>query len=92
MSDNISVIEVRRHLDVEIIDRLASELSIKDKVTKEALVMVYSQLLDRPSINRMEEWLNSTDILEALDVESVTTAYLYNALEELGNMDFSKVG
>lgn len=91
MSDNISVIEVRKHLDVEIIDRLASELGIKDKVQKEALVMVYSQLLDRPSINRMEEWLDSTDILEMLDIKSITAAQLYNALEELGTMDFSMV-
>ena len=91
MSVNISVIGVRKHLDVEIIDTLASEFGIKDEVQKEAFVMMYSQFLDRPSINRIEEWLDSTDILEMLNIKSITTAQLYSVVEEMRNVDFSMV-
>ncbi|MDG6928390.1 MAG: transposase [Nitrososphaerota archaeon] len=91
VNSNISVTEVKKHLDVEIIDKLASDLGIKDFAPKGAMVMVYSQLLDRPSINRMEEWLKGTDILETLGIDRITTARLYNALEELGAMDFTRV-
>lgn len=43
------------------------------------LIFVYSQLLERPSINKMEEWLNQTDILKTLGIERITTAQLYDA-------------
>ncbi len=55
------------------------------------MVMVYSQLLERPSINRMEEWLKGTDVLETLGIDRITTVQLYDALEELGAMDFTRV-
>ena len=90
-SDGVKVTSVRRHLDVEIIDHLASDLGLKPLLPSSVLVLVYSQLLERPSINRMEGWLNETDMLEVLGIERITTADLYNALDELQLSDFSKV-
>jgi transposase len=88
---DMSVISVRRHLDVKIIDHLANELCLKQLLPNAALVLVYSQLLERPSINKMEQWLNETDILETLQLEKISTAQLYDALEQLQDTDFSKV-
>lgn len=88
---DIHITSVRRHLDVEIIDHLANELSLKQLLPTAALVLIYSQLLERPSINKMEQWLNETDILETLQLEKISTAQLYDALEQLQDIDYSKV-
>ena len=61
------------------------------KLRKEILVMVYSQLIERPSINKMEEWLSYTDMLDILKINNISTSKLYDAPDELNNMDFSKI-
>ena len=35
--------------------------------------MVYSQLIERPSINKMEEWLSYTDMLDILKINNIST-------------------
>lgn len=89
-SSSVKVKAVKRHLDIEIINRIAAELGIT-VLRPEILAMVYSQLLDRPSINGMEEWLSHTDMLEILGVDCMSTSMLYDALEELEEMDFSPI-
>jgi transposase len=88
-TSDLKVTQIRRHLDVEIIDHLANELNLKQFLPATALVFVYSQLLERPSISKMEEWLNETDILQTLGIEKITTAQLYEALDKLQENDFS---
>ncbi|MGC8497418.1 MAG: transposase [Thermoplasmata archaeon] len=88
LTSNIKVKRVTRHLDVEIIDHIAGELGVKDLIPKEILVLVYAQILERPSINRMEEWLNDTDILEILGIKNISTEQLYRAIEDLVDMNF----
>jgi transposase len=88
---DMKITSVKRHLDVEIIDHIANELGLKQLLPTASLVLVYSQLLERPSINKMEQWLNETDILEILKLEKISTSQLYEALEQLQNNDFSKV-
>ena len=90
-TQNVNVTSVKRHLDVEVINHLADELGLKQLLPSTALILVYSQLLERPSINKMEDWLSETDILETLGLEKITTAQLYDALEQLQTIDFSKV-
>jgi len=88
LSSNIRVKKVTRHLDVEIIDHIAEELGLKELVPKEILVLVYAQILERPSINKMEEWLKETDILEILGINEINTLQLYRAIEDFSNKDF----
>lgn len=90
-TQNVNVTSVKRHLDVEVINHLANELGLKQLLSSTTLILVYSQLLERPSINKMEDWLSETDILETLGLEKITTAQLYDALEQLQTIDFSKV-
>jgi transposase len=89
-TSDMKVTSVKRHLDVEIIDHLANELGLKQLLPTASLVLVYSQLLERPSLNKMEQWLNETDILEILQLEKISTFQLYEALEQLQDTDFSK--
>ena len=89
-SSSVEVTAVKRHLDTETLNSIAEELKITG-LSPEILMLVYSQLLDRPPINRMEEWLGNTDMLEILGVESTSTSRLYDSLDKLNEMDFDKM-
>ena len=58
---DVKVMEIRRSMDVEAVHRISAKLGISDLVPRNASVMVYSQLLDRPAINRMPDYLNETE-------------------------------
>ena len=88
-SGDVRAMEVRRSLDVEVVHRISSRLGINAMIPRNASVMVYSQLLDRPAINRMPEYLRETEILRYLGFESIDTADLYESLQEINDMDFS---
>ena len=89
-SSSLKVTAVKRHLDIEIIDRIAEELKLTG-LSPEILMLVYSQLLGRPPINRLEEWFGNTDMLEILGVESTSTSRLYDSLDKLNEMNFDKM-
>ena len=88
-SNDVRAMEVRRSLDVEVVHRISSSLGINSMIPGNASVMVYSQLLDRPAINRMPEYLRETEILRYLGIESIDTVDLYESLQEINHMDFS---
>jgi Transposase len=88
-SGDVRAMEVRRSLDVEVVHRISSRLGINTMIPGNASVMVYSQLLDRPAINRMPEYLQETEILRYLGIESIDTVDLYESLQEMNDMDFS---
>lgn len=90
-TNDVKVTSVRRHLDVEIIDHLANQLGLKQLLPAAALILAYGQLLERPSINKMEQWLGETDVLETLGLEKITATQLYEALEQLQDIDFTKI-
>ena len=74
---DVKVMEVRRSMDVEAVHRISLKLGIGDLVPRNASVMVYSQLLDRPAINRMPDYLNETEILRYLGIVGIGTADLW---------------
>ncbi|MGC8730366.1 MAG: hypothetical protein ACP5RP_03220 [Candidatus Micrarchaeia archaeon] len=54
-TEDISILSVKRYLDIEILDKLVEELGIKHMIPKGIVVFVYTQLLDRQGINKLEE-------------------------------------
>ncbi len=91
VTNDVRVMEVRRSLDVEVVYRISEKLGINGMIPKNSMVMVYSQLLDRPSINGMEEYLQGTEILRFLGLEEVNTEDLYASLSDLEEIDFERV-
>jgi hypothetical protein len=87
-STDVKVMEVRRSLDVEIVHRISSKLGINAMIPKNALVMVYSQLLDKSAINRMPEYLQETKILRYIGIEKIDTTSLYRSLQKINDIDF----
>jgi len=87
----ISLRNVKQSLDILCIDKIADELRLKSIKDKNVLVLVYSQLLEKRSINKLEEWLRFTEIPEVLGLKNISTVKLYNALTSLSNLEFKKV-
>ena len=90
-SNDLRVMEVRRSLDAEAVHRISMKIGINGIIPSEAMVLVYSQLLDRPAISRMSQYLEETEILRFLDLDGVSTADLYASLDDLADLDFPAV-
>ena len=82
---------VGKEMNSSVVMKISSRLGINEMIPGNASVMVYSQLLDRPAINRMPEYLRETEILRYLGFESIDTADLYESLQEINDMDFSSM-
>ena len=91
---DIQVESVRRCTDVLAIHKIAQWLSLEELLGekgKYVLAFVYSHLLDRPSIRKLEEWFYGTEIPQLLGLQDISTTKLYETLGEVNGMDFSKV-
>lgn len=91
---DIDAMAVKHHADVLAIDRVAGMLGLHEVLgdnSEYVLAMAYSHLIERPSINRLEEWFSHTEIPGVLGIEKVSTAKLYETLAELSMMDFASV-
>ena len=90
-TENIEMKSVKRSLDVLAVDKIAEILKIKSLIeNKSSLALVYSQILDNKSINKLEEWFKHTEIPEIL-LDEFSTEKLYNSLTEINDIDFSNV-
>jgi len=84
----------KRYADILVVHRLAKVLGLEELFGDEGryvLAFVYSHLLERHSIKRLEEWFQGTEIPEVLQVDDISTIGLYKAVGKLSQMDFSKV-
>jgi len=92
---DVRVEAVKRYADVLIIDKIAKILELeglfKEEEGKYILAFVYSHLLERPSIRKLEGWFYDTEIPIILGLQDISTMKLYETLRELSEMDFSNV-
>ena len=90
-SNQIGVTEVRRYADIMVLHHLAEELELSKVLgprAREVLLFVYSQILERKSISKLEEWLSQTDLLRILEIEEIGTKDLYYVLKLVDQIDF----
>jgi hypothetical protein len=90
-SDMISVESVKRSLDVLAVDSIAKELGLDEIENKHLLALVYSNLLEKRSINKLGQWLKHTQIPDVLGIENLSTSKLYESLSELDEEEFGLV-
>ncbi|MEI7478661.1 MAG: transposase, partial [bacterium] len=91
LASEIKVDNVKRSFDVLAIDTIARELGITSLANKHVLALVYSQILEKRSINQLEEWLRFTEIPEALGIEKVSTKSLYESLSDIDKTEMSAI-
>ena len=90
-SADIKIKNVKRSLDVLAIDKLAEQLTIKSMKNKYLLSLIYSQLLEKRSINKIEEWIEYTEIPEVLEIDKLSTKNLYESLTEISEGEFTNI-
>lgn len=90
-SDMIRVQDVKRSLDVLAVDSIAKELGLDEIENKHLLALIYSNLLERRSINRLKQWMQHTQIPDILGIEELSTKKLYESLSELDEKEFNLV-
>lgn len=91
---DVEVEAVRHCADVLAVHRLAERLGLRDMFAEHGsyvLSFVYSHLLERPSIRKLEEWFGHTEIPELLGLQEISTGRLYETLGHLSRLDFGRV-
>lgn len=91
LTKDIVVKDVKRSLDVLCIDSIAKELGITSISNKNFLALIYSQLLEKRSISKIEDWLRFTEIPEILEIEDVSSKDLYESLTDIEDKEFEKI-
>ena len=91
LTKDIAVKNVKRSLDVSCIDSIAQELGIASIKNKHFLTLIYSQLLEKKSISKLEDWLRFTEIPSVLGISDVSTKELYESLTDLDDEEFERI-
>jgi transposase len=90
-TSDIIVKNVKRSLDILAIDKIAEELKLKSMQNRYILSLIYSHLLEKRSINKLEDWMRYTEIPEILGIDDVSTKILYESLGDINEEDFNKM-
>jgi transposase len=90
-ADKIKVCSVKQSLDVLAVDKIADDLNIKSLGNPYILSLIYSQLLENKSINKLENWIKFTEIPYLLGFDKVSVKNLYESLSEVNDENFEKV-
>lgn len=83
LTSEITVKSVKRSFDVLAIDAIAQELGLTTLSNKHVLALVYSHVLEKRSINQLEDWLRFTEIPDVLGIDQVSTKALYESLSDI---------
>jgi transposase len=91
LKSEVGIKSVKRSLDVLAVDKTAKELKLDSLSNKYVLALVYSQVLEKKSINQLEEWLRFTEIPDVLGISDTSAKQLYESLAEINEDEFSRV-
>lgn len=93
-SDNIEVVAVKQYLDYHVLHRIAQKLGLPALLgddAKHILLLVYTQLLTRKPIYKLPEYVEYTSLKELLGLEKLVDKKLYEALDNLEELNFDVV-
>ncbi|MBU2522861.1 MAG: transposase [Nanoarchaeota archaeon] len=91
LTSDIQATNVKQSLDVLAIDKIAEELKLKEIPHKPALSLAYSQLLEKRSITKLEDWMRYTEIPDVLGIALPSVKELYESLADINEEDFDKI-
>jgi hypothetical protein len=87
-TNDIQALSVKQSLDVLAIDKIAEELKLKEITYKPSLSLAYSHLLEKRSINKLEDWMRYTEIPDVLGIKVPSVKELYESLADINEDDF----
>lgn len=91
LKSEIELKNVKHSLDVLAVDTIAKELQLTNLANKYSLALVYSQVLEKHSINQLEEWMQFTEIPEVLGIGQVSTKELYESLGDITEQELAAI-
>ncbi|MDH7514184.1 MAG: transposase [Clostridiales bacterium] len=94
VTTDVEVEAVRHCADVLAVHRVAERLGLREMFGEHGpyiLSFVYSHLLERPSIRKLEEWFGGTEIPELLGLQEISTGRPYETLGHLSRLDFGRI-
>jgi len=93
-TSDIEVETVKQYLDYKILHDLAGQLEMTELfggVSKYILLLVYTQIIARKSLYKLPEHIENSVLKELLCIDKLVDKHLYEALDELEEMDFSVI-
>lgn len=94
VSSSIEVTHVKQYLDYKVLHEISSKLGLPALLgnsMKHILLLVYTQLITRKSIYKLPEYVEHTALQELLGFEKLIDKQLYQALDALEELDFTKI-
>lgn len=92
--NDIEIEQVREYLDYKVLHEIAVKLKIPELLGEELrtiLLLVYTQMITRKSINALPAYVEQTALKELLGIEKLVNEDLYNALDKLDALNFALV-
>lgn len=92
--NKIGVESVKRYADIRVLLQLAKELKLNyllGEHYKSIISVVVAHLLCKGSILKMASWIDQTSLSEELGEKSLSTKQLYESLDYLNEVSFSKL-
>ncbi len=93
-SDSISIESVKRYLDYKVLHSVAKEIGLTEilgEKTKHLLLLIYTQITSRKPIYKLPKYVEHTVLKELLGIERLIDRELYEALDELEELDFTEI-
>lgn len=93
-TSDVEITEVKEYYNFCAIHHIASELGFKElfgEKSKYILLMVYSHLVEKLSINKMKDWISRTEIPNLLDIHEIGHNTLYQTLDYLDSLDWDSI-
>jgi transposase len=88
---DIETKSVKRSIDVYAIHKLSEKLKINSQMNPLTQALIYSQILDNNSINKLEKWLEVTEIPDILNLKDFSTQKLYEEITNISDLNFGKI-
>lgn len=92
---DLTVEGVKQYLNYKVVDEIAKKLKIPDllgtELSSHILLLVYSQMISRKSINAIPKYVEQTTLKKLLNLEKLVSADLYKSLDRLELLNFESV-
>jgi transposase len=93
-TSDINITEVKECMNFQAVNSIASELDLHNLLGEKSnyiLLMVYSHMMEKLSINKLKYWIEKTELPLMLNIPKIGTNSLYHALDYLESLNWDSI-
>jgi len=93
-TSDVNITEVKEYLNFHAVHAVACELgfdSLFEEKSNYILLMVYSHLVEKLSINKMKDWVHKTELPALLNITDIGSNTLYQVLDYLESLNWDSI-